>query len=304
MTTRIALASLFIVAAALAYPWESDRDYWILGIAAAVTVLVFAWWRGLFLTTRIARWLAILRRNRRTPAPRTDEAVTVVLAVADPDGHGLSLPVVAGYVNWFGLRCRTVRVTSLDRGGERRTWISLTLDPRQNLAALQARSAALPVAETAEVTARRLAEHLRETGLEVALADDAPAVLAGRGREKWSSVCDDAGAVSVYQVPVDDALVDRLAEIAAQPVPTWTAIEFRGEIDRLDTVVVAAFRTDEPRRTPPVAGLIAHRGIQRPLLQNLDPRSPAGLALPATVRSVGWLADIGWPVGAGAVSRT
>ena len=60
MTIRIALALLFIVPAAMAYPWDSDIDWWILGIAIGVTLIVFAWWRGLFVTNMIGRRLGDL----------------------------------------------------------------------------------------------------------------------------------------------------------------------------------------------------------------------------------------------------
>jgi type VII secretion protein EccE len=105
VTIRIALALLFIVPAAMAYPWQSDIDWWLLGIAIGVTLVVFAWWRGLFVTTMIGRRLAVFRRNHSKPKPQASDDVTVVLRVEDPDGVGLSLPLVAGYLQRFGVRC-------------------------------------------------------------------------------------------------------------------------------------------------------------------------------------------------------
>jgi type VII secretion protein EccE len=55
VTIRIALALLLIVPAVMAYPWQTNTDWWILGIAIGVTLVVFAWWRGLFVTDMIGR---------------------------------------------------------------------------------------------------------------------------------------------------------------------------------------------------------------------------------------------------------
>ena len=55
MTARIALALLFIVPAAMAYPWPSPADRWLLGIAVVAVLVLFAWWRGLFFTTMVGR---------------------------------------------------------------------------------------------------------------------------------------------------------------------------------------------------------------------------------------------------------
>ena len=60
---RITLALLAVVPAVLAYPWRSSRDYWVLGIAVAVVILLFGWWRGLYFTTILRRRLAIARRR-------------------------------------------------------------------------------------------------------------------------------------------------------------------------------------------------------------------------------------------------
>ena len=67
MTIRLALALLFIVPAAMAYPLDSDIERWTLGIAIAVVLVLFAWWRGLFVTNMIGRRLAVWRRNHSTP---------------------------------------------------------------------------------------------------------------------------------------------------------------------------------------------------------------------------------------------
>ncbi len=93
MTIRIALALLFIVPAAMTYPWDSDIDWWIFGIAIGVTLIVFAWWRGLFVTNMIGRRWAIWRRNHSKPKARASNDVTLVLHVDDPAGVGLSTAV-------------------------------------------------------------------------------------------------------------------------------------------------------------------------------------------------------------------
>ena len=113
MTARITLALLFIVPAAMSYPWESTYDRWVLGIAAAAVLILFAWWRGAFLTTIVARRFGVFRRNhsrgRRAPASRS----TVLLRV-DPESATQQPPldVIAGYLDRYGLRADAVRITS------------------------------------------------------------------------------------------------------------------------------------------------------------------------------------------------
>ncbi|EUA91580.1 hypothetical protein I551_1972 [Mycobacterium ulcerans str. Harvey] len=77
----------------------------------------------------------------------------------------LPLPVIARYLNCYGIRVDAIRITGRTTGsGETQTWIGLTVSAATNLAALQARAARIPLHETARVTARRLADHLREIG--------------------------------------------------------------------------------------------------------------------------------------------
>ena len=64
-TGRITLALLAVVPAVMAYPWRSTRDYWVLGIAAAVVIVLFGWWRGLHFTTILRRRLAMVAPHRR-----------------------------------------------------------------------------------------------------------------------------------------------------------------------------------------------------------------------------------------------
>jgi type VII secretion protein EccE len=293
----LALAFVAVVLAALAYPWQSDLDWWILGIAIAVIVIVFAWWRGLFVTTMIARRLSVFRRNHSKREVQPSGSVTVVLRIDDPAGVGLSLPMVAGYVERFGVRCEKVRVTNLDDGSASGTWISLTLNAVGNLTALRARSAELPLLDTAEIVGRRLADHLRETGLSAVLVDDAPKLLADGDRETWRGMRGDSGYLSAYAIPIDDGLRGRLAEVWTQPTETWSAVEFSGTSAHPEVRALCAFRTAEAVRGVPVAGLVPQRGIQRPLLSALAPRSTDRLAIPGVPLPPGLLEPGGWPVG-------
>jgi type VII secretion protein EccE len=298
VTIRIALALLFIIPAAMAYPWESDLDWWLLGIAVGVTLVVFAWWRGLFMTTMIGRRLAVWRRNHSRLETQASNGVTVVLRVDDPAAVGLSLPLVAGYVDRFGVRCAKVRVTNFDDGAARSTWISMTLTATDNLIALRARSAELPLRDTAETVGRRLADHLREEGLSAVLVDAAPSPLTGSCREKWRSVLAGDEFVSAYAIPVDDALAERLADIWSQPaVQTWTAVEFSGTSTHPTVSALCAVRTAEASSAVPVGGLVPQPGIQRPLLRALGPASTERLNIPPAPLPSGLLEPAGWPVG-------
>ena len=148
MTARITLALLVIIPAVMTYPWHTTQHKWILGVAVAVVLLVFAWWRGMFLTTMVARRFAVWRRNRRGAARTSSGQVTVVLE-ADEFPYD-ALPLVTSYVDRYGVRCDSVRVTERRLDGARSAWVSVTVAAASNLAALQARSPELPLADTAE----------------------------------------------------------------------------------------------------------------------------------------------------------
>jgi type VII secretion protein EccE len=296
MTIRLALALLFIIPAAMAYPWDSNFDRWTLGVAIAVVLVLFTWWRGLFVTDMIGRRLAVWRRNYSTPKPLAANEVTVLLRVDDPAGVGLSLPLVAGYVDRFGVRCQKVRVTSRDQSNARTTWISITLDAAQNLAALQARSPELPLVATTETVGRRLADHLRETGVTAVIVDDVDPPV-GLGKEKWRGVQDDRGVVSAHGIPVDERFAERLAEVWSQQTEKWTAVEFTGTSRHPNIAAVCALRTPEIVRSVAVPGLIAHPGMQRPLLTALDPRTAGCLGVPSSPPPAGLFEHVDWPVG-------
>ncbi|CDO09184.1 type VII secretion protein EccE [Mycolicibacterium cosmeticum] len=298
MTARLALALLFIIPAALAYPWPTVTSRWVLGVAITVVILVFAWWRGEFVTTLLGRRLAIVVRNaRKSPTGgQPADRGSVLLRI---DGTGdLPVPLIAGYVDRYGLRCDKVRITSRDQGGQRQTWVGLTLAAEDNLPALQARSAHLPLHDTVDVIGRRLAGHLREHGWTVtAVEGGQPAPVRGDARESWRALADDAGFVAAYRIPVQ-ALPELLDAVWASPAQeTWTAVEFGVH----SVAAVVAFRTAEaPGAAVPVPGLARLGGRQRPVLdalelsaaQRLDGHGPATPDLPT------WLS---WPVDAAGV---
>ena len=274
---RLALALLAVVPAVMAYPWRSPREQWVLGIAVAVVILLFGWWGGLHFTTILRRRLAMLRRpghETRSPA-----WTTALLRLGPPtDDHGvLPLPLIAGYLNRYGIRADTIRITSrinasnaTDAAGPRQTWIALTVSAADNLAALRARSSAIPLHETTRVAVRRLADHLREVGWEATVSepDVVPRLLDSAGRESWRAVQAGSGYLAAYRVSADDALPETLDAILSQQTrETWVALE----IAEGTVAVGCALLTDEqPPAAAPLSGLTAQRGNQRPALAALD----------------------------------
>ncbi|MUL82091.1 MULTISPECIES: type VII secretion protein EccE [unclassified Mycolicibacterium] len=275
MTARLALASLFIVAAVLARPWQTNTERWVLGVSVAAVVLLLAWWGGLFLTTRVARRIGMWWRNigKNKPAEQPADSETVVLRVdpADP----AQLPVVVSYLDRYGIRCDKVRVTHRDAGGTRRSWISLTVAATDNLDALRARSSRIPLRDTTEIVGRRLADHLREQGWTVTPVDGVDSPLPDPGKETWRAVKDDSGYVAAYRVTVSDKLQTVLAAIGSLPAQeTWMALEFTGSPVDPQLTVGAAFRmADRPSRKAPLAGLTPACGRHRPALAALNPLS-------------------------------
>ncbi|MEB3984404.1 type VII secretion protein EccE [Mycobacterium sp. 663a-19] len=281
---RITLAALAVVPAALAYPWHSTRDQWLLGIAVAVVVLLFGWWRGLYFTTILRRRLAILaRRAGFVPRPGPATETTALLRVGAPagDSAALPLPVLARYLDRYGIRADKIRITSRDNGSDasrRETWIGLTVSAADNLTALQARSPRIPLQETAEVAVRRLADHLRELGWPAGLADadDVPRLLDENARETWRGVRRfDSDYVAAYRVSVDGAWPETLAAIRSYPTrETFTALEIAGRAPGVTIAAACAFRTETPpKRGAPLTGLTPQRGNHCPALAALDPLS-------------------------------
>jgi type VII secretion protein EccE len=267
MTARIALASLFIVPAAMAYPWRSVTDRWLLGVAVVVVLVLFARWRGAFLTTIAGRRLAMWwRRNRRYSAHQPSEYTTVLLKV-DPTDAALPLPLITGYLDRYGIRCDKVRVTSRDRDGDRTTWIGVTVGAADNLAALRARSPRIPLQDTAEVVGRWLANHLREIGWRVAVVDTADDPTPPDAKETWRGLRDASGYVAAYRVAPDV-----LTDVRALSAPEiWTALELTGTA--ADTRYAAACAVRSGDKPAGMAGMTPLNGRHRPALAALNPLS-------------------------------
>ncbi|MCG5432083.1 type VII secretion protein EccE [Mycobacterium sp. MYCO198283] len=309
-TARLTVVALAVVAAVLAQPWSTVRERWVLGAAVAVVVLAVAYRRGSDATTLLRRRVALWRRRGSGPDPRglsataTDVRTTVVAALAPAADLPDRVPaeLLAGYLHRYGLRCEAVRIVSCDGVAGRSTWVGLTLSAAANLPALQARSAELPLQQTATAALRRLADHLRELGWEVRTvdADDVPAVLTGSrtARETWRGVADGDGHLAAYRIRVDDALPQRLTQVWQHPArQTWTVLELTGSPGAVTASAACAFRTDEqPGAGAPLAGLTPAHGDHRPVLAVIDPLSTRLLGN-ATPVSDADLAGIDWASG-------
>jgi type VII secretion protein EccE len=287
---RITLAALALMPAVLAYPWHSTRDYWLLGIAVLVVIVLFGWWRGLYFTTILSRRLAIIgRRGGFVPQSGSATKTTALLRVGPTvgDSRVLPLPVIVGYLDRYGIRADKIRITSRDNASHasrRETWIGLTVSAADNLIALRARSARIPLHETAEVAVRRLADHLRELGWEAGMVgpDDVPRLLTPNVRETWRGVQrGGSDYIAAYQVSVDSALPETLDAIRSYPArETCTALEITGSgYGKRNTIAaVCAFLTETPPQGgAPLAGLTPQRGKHRPALAALDLLSPQRL---------------------------
>jgi ESX secretion system protein EccE len=309
-TGRITLVVLTVVAAVMAYPWQSARERWVLGIAIVVAIPLLASWRGLPMTTILRRRVAMLRPNPGaclTSQSGTDVRATAVLRVTPPEADldVLPLPLIARYVDRYGLHADAIRVTSRDTTSEtgvreRETWIGLTMSAADNLAALQARSQRIPLHETAEVAVRRLADHLRETGwtANVVAFDDIPRLYGRSARESWSSIRQgSADYVAAYGVKVDTALPNTLAAIWSYPVrEVWTALEIAGAGDDQTVAVACTLRIDGcPGPAGPLPGLTSQSGNQRVAVAILHPTSTHRLEGHAALPEALLLARLRWP---------
>ncbi|WP_046302210.1 MULTISPECIES: type VII secretion protein EccE [unclassified Mycobacterium] len=308
-TGRIAAVLFAAVAVAAAYPWHATRERWVLGIGVAVAAVLVTRWRGLPLTTLLRRRVALNRGKhgeRRARRTATDPRVTALLNVAAPqeDTDVLPLPLIARYLDRYGLRADTIRVTSRDVGDqagarERTTWIGLTFSAVDNLAALQARSAEIPLDKTAAVVARRLADHLRESGwaASVVAPDNIPRLDSAGSRETWHGIVQDSGDyLAAYRLTPGHDLPDLLAKVWSYPAPeTWTALEIAGSGDDQTLAFATAFRTGaQPVAGGPLPGLSPQPGVQRASLAVLHPSSVQRLD-GHTVLARDWLTRLRWP---------
>lgn len=296
---RVTLVLLGVVAAATAYPWHTVRERWVLGVAVIVVLSVVARWRGLHLTTIVRRRLALGFRRRRSSGAHqlvdytpSDARTTAVLRLLDGTQADVPLDLIVGYLDRYGVRCDSLRVTSRDTAEGRTTWIGLTMSAAANLTALQARSAALPLRETAEITLRRLADHLRELGWIVTTSDVAiPDLLGPAAKERWRAVADGGqGYVAGYRIAAA-SLADTVAGLWSQPFDElWTAIE----LSPGGVAAACAIRTDNvPSPAPPLPGLTLLRGSQWQSLAALVPSSTK--PLDAEVVPMSNLAAVRWP---------
>lgn len=307
-TGRIALVLFAAVAATAAYPWHSTRERWVLGIGVAVVAALLVRWRGLPLTTLLRRRVALNRGRhgeRRIRRTVTDARVTALLSIAAPheDTDALPLPLIARYLDRYGLRADTIRVTSRDVGDhggvrERATWIGLTFSAVDNLAALQARSPDIPLDKTAAIVARRLADHLRESGWAASAVEpgDIPRLDAAGSRETWHGIVQESGDhLAAYRLTPGHDLPDLLAKVWSYPAPeTWTALEVAGSGDDQTLAFAAAFRTGAQPVGLPLRGLSPQPGNQRASLAGLHPSSAQRLDGHAVV-APDWLSRLRWP---------
>ncbi|KAA8969631.1 type VII secretion protein EccE [Mycobacterium sp.] len=283
-TGRATLVLLAVVPAAMAHPWHSPRERWVLGIAIAAVVVSLARWRGLFATTILRRRIAMVFRNRRgRPAHGSgmDVRTTALLRITPADNQPdlLPLPLIARYLDRYGIHAYALRVTShdTDSASQRQTWIGITLSAVDNLVALRARAPRLPLHETAEVAARRLADHLRETGWTTVLVGPDEVPPLAQGRESWRGIragSDDYWAA--YQVGVDAGLPETLSAIEAYPARArWTVLEIADDGAGPTLAVGCAFRTATAAtaESAPLAGLSPHSGNHGPALTALHPGS-------------------------------
>lgn len=309
MIVRLSLGLLVGIPAAMAYPWPATADRWLLGVAIGVIVVLFAWWRGNFVTTLAARRVAMWRRRGRGVghvggSHQSSEFATVALQVTARTNEHLPVQLVVGYLDRYGIRFDRVRVTNRDTADTRTTWVSLTLGAAANIAALAARSARIPLQETAELTARRLSDHLREMGWEAASAEIAEPVTVAPARETWRGIADEMGYLATYRIAVDDTLPETLHAVwSAESAEVWTAMEFSGSRTDPELVAVCAVRTLERPGAAPAAGLTAEHGLHGPVLAALSPTADRRLPGHPVAVAPQLLAQLRWPVGA-ALSRT
>ncbi|WP_328350298.1 type VII secretion protein EccE [Mycobacterium sp. NBC_00419] len=278
---RLTVVVLAVMSATFAYPWRSATDRWVLAGAAGLALMVLMWWRGRFVTTILGHRarIALQRRAIRMPSAadtvtELDALTTVLLRVDGSNGHPPT-DMLAGYLDRYGLHCDSIRITTRLAGADRRMWIGLRFSAAENLAALRARSARMPLHDTARNAARRLIEHLGDLGWTAHLAepDQVPDMLAGEAREGWRSVRDSRGFLTAYAVETGSAPI-----VGSELAECWSVVEIAGR--RSDPQIIAgiAIRTeDSPTAASPLPGLAAITGRQASALAALHPLSSTRL---------------------------
>lgn len=285
-TLRLTLVATLVAAGAFALYRRDPADRWIAITAGLLALVLLVWWRGTFLTDILGRFTKMLTRrlSRQSPANTAqivaagvDARTTVVLEVKAPtSGEEVPVGLLAGYLDRYGVRCSSIRVTTTDTvGAEGKTWVSLTLSAADNLTALQARSPRIPLRETADIVGRRLADHLRELGWQVNTAENPDVPLLAEVKEGSRAVSDDHGFLAAYRVTVNSDLPETLVSVAGAALPErWTALELTGTGNAPQLTVVCALRTEEkPAPHSPWAGLTPYWGEHLLVLRAMDPLS-------------------------------
>lgn len=295
MTVRLTLAALLVIPAVMTYPWQTETQRWLLGVAIAVVVVLFASWRGRFVTAIFGRRTAILlRRGRIRDAAPSGEYATVALRLEPREAAELPLSLVAGYLDRYGISFDKVRVTSRIAGpGAAATWVALTLGAADNIAALSARSPAIPLRDTAELAGRRLADQLREAGWEVSVDDTAAGPLSGEAKERWRGVEDGRGFLAAYRIAADEPLDGLFSAVRALDADEiWTAVEFTGDRTQPEFAAACALRTAQrPGVRASLPGLTPQHGRHAAALAAMAPGSdqrlpgPTGLMPPVLSRT-------------------
>ena len=277
---RLTVVLLAIVSAVLAYPWRSADDQWVLGIAAAAALVSLLRWRGRYLTTIVGQSLRVLLRRKMIQVAPADlhragaDAVATVLVRVDSRDRELPLGLLGDYLDRYGVRCESVRVTTRSSRADVTTWIGLAFSGARNLSALQGRSAQMPLRQTAENAARRLINQLREIGLTAAITDPTqlPDLVAEGARERWQSVTDARGHLTTYAAETPEAL----AAVRTAATEVWTVVELAGTASLERIRAGAAIRTENRPSAPP-PGLVPIPGRQARALAALHPLSAARL---------------------------
>ncbi|EFV14669.1 type VII secretion protein EccE [Segniliparus rugosus] len=296
LALALVFAAVLVGADSLRTGWRPSAG-WFLGAVAVLLALVLGSWGGTHVTQILRRRIALSSRAKRgvsaeaegsaKPEAGSSSRVAVFVRVEPPAGaesrNWLPLELIASYLDRYGVRCAAVRVAfRRSRRYGQEAWITLVVDATENLAALEARSARIPLHELAEATRRRLAAQLREEGFAAEHADTAPK-LVWAGSEDWNGVVDGEERVAAYAVSTGGDLDARLAEIAAYPAQeTWTVLEFTGSPASATLTVACALRKQGVVELLP-AGLQPHRGAHLPALAILAPDSTALLSTAASL---------------------